>query len=186
MAQNNDLKNGFVDLEKSKEDVEASKAKNSEESSVHGEGIKRVDDDQLSQIPKDGHILKVESDEECNEESSVTFMRLEILAPNEQVQNGDISITLMNEPLVIDSRNNLGAFQMEGINLVVDLKPANLRKRIRSQSFTDCMSFGDSEFVQNSYSSRGTREDQEEIDAELQLTTHFGKRLGVKIMERDV
>lgn len=44
MAQNNDPKNGFVDVEKSKEDVEASKAKNSEESSVHGEGIKRVED----------------------------------------------------------------------------------------------------------------------------------------------
>ncbi|KAF7150022.1 hypothetical protein RHSIM_Rhsim02G0102300 [Rhododendron simsii] len=216
MAQNNDLKNGFVDLEKSKEDVEASKAKNSEESSVHGEGIKLVEDDQLSQIPKEGRVSKVESDEECNEESSVHGLnswvedsagpfiatikdqskeikdqcdndqRLEIPVPNEQVQNGDRSIILMNEPLVIDSRNNLGAFQMEGINLVVDLKPADVRKKIRSQSFEDCMSSGDSEFVQNSYSSRGTREDQEEIDAELQLTTNFGKRLGIKVRERDV
>ncbi|KAF7112956.1 hypothetical protein RHSIM_RhsimUnG0176300 [Rhododendron simsii] len=201
---------------KSKEDVEASKAKNSEESSVHGEGIKRVEDDQFSQIPTEGHVSKVESDEEyCNEESSVHGLnswvedsavpffatnkdqskeikdkcdndqRLEIPVPNEQVQNGDRSITLLNEPLVIDSRNNLGAFQMEGINLVVDLKLADLRW-IRSQSFEDCVSSGDSEFVQNSYSSRGTREDQEEIDAELQLTTNFGKRLGVKITERYV
>ncbi|KAI8531885.1 hypothetical protein RHMOL_Rhmol11G0170800 [Rhododendron molle] len=64
-------KNGFVDIEKSKEEVEASKAKNSEESSVHGVGNKHVEDDQLSQIPKEGHVTKVESDEECNEESSV-------------------------------------------------------------------------------------------------------------------
>ncbi|KAI8571508.1 hypothetical protein RHMOL_Rhmol01G0125100 [Rhododendron molle] len=75
---------------------------------------------------------------------------------------------------------------MEGINLVVDLKTAALRKRIRSQSFEDCMSSGESEFVQNSCSSRETRADQEEIDAELQLITNFGKRLVVKITERDV
>ncbi|KAI8557907.1 hypothetical protein RHMOL_Rhmol04G0047400 [Rhododendron molle] len=216
MAQNNDPKNGFVDVEKSKEEVEASKAKNSEKSSVHGEGNKRVEDDQLSHIPKEGHVSKVESDEECNEESSVHGLnswvedsagpffftnkdqskelkdqcgndqRLEIPVPNEQVRNGDQSMTFMNEPLVIDSRNNLRAFQMEGINLVVDLKLADLRKRIRSQSFEDCMSSGESEFVQNSCSSRGTRQDQEEIDAEFQLTTNFGKRLGVKTMERDV
>ncbi|KAG5521241.1 hypothetical protein RHGRI_033710 [Rhododendron griersonianum] len=216
MAQNNDPKNGFVDVEKSKEEVEASKAKNCEESSVHGEGNNRVEDDQLSQIPKEGHVSKVESDEECNEENSVHGLnsrvedstgpfsatnkdqskeindqcgndqRLEIPVPKEQVHNGDRSITLMNEPLVIDSRNNLRAIQMEGINLVVDLKPADLRKRIRNQSFEDCMSSGESEFVQNSCSSRGTRQDQEEIDAELQLTTNVGKRLGVKITERDV
>ncbi|KAG5543421.1 hypothetical protein RHGRI_016226 [Rhododendron griersonianum] len=215
-AQNNDPKNGFVDVEKSKEEVEASKAKNSEESAVHGEGNKCVEDDQLSQIPKEGHISKVETDKECNEESSVHGLkswvedsagpffvtskdqskeikdqcdydqRLEIPVSNVQVHNGDRSITLMNEPTVIDSRNNLRACQMEGINLVVDLKPADLRKRIRSQSFEDCMSSGESEFVQNSCSSRGTRQGQEEIDAELQLTTNVGKRLGVKISERDV
>ncbi|KAF7125004.1 hypothetical protein RHSIM_Rhsim12G0049300 [Rhododendron simsii] len=108
--------------------IEASKVKNNEESSVHGEGIKRVEDDQLSQVPKEGHVSKVES----NEESSVHGLnswRLEISVPNEQVQNGDRSRTLMNEPLVIDSRNNLRAVQMEGINLVVDLKPADLRKK---------------------------------------------------------
>ncbi|KAG5551528.1 hypothetical protein RHGRI_009819 [Rhododendron griersonianum] len=215
-AQNNDPKNGFVDVEKSKEEVEASKAKNSEESAVHGEGNKCVEDDQLSQIPKEGHISKVETDKECNEESSVHGLkswvedsagpffvtskdqskeikdqcdydqRLEIPVSNVQVHNGDRSITLMNEPTVIDSKNNLRACQMEGINLVVDLKPADLRKRIRSQSFEDCMSSGESEFVQNSCSSRGTRQGQEEIDAELQLTTNVGKRLGVKITERDV
>ncbi|KAI8571513.1 hypothetical protein RHMOL_Rhmol01G0125400 [Rhododendron molle] len=75
---------------------------------------------------------------------------------------------------------------MKGINLVVDLKPAALRKRIRSQSFEDCMSSRESEFVQSSCSSRETRQDQEEIDAELQLITNFGKRLVVKITERDV
>ncbi|KAI8526061.1 hypothetical protein RHMOL_Rhmol13G0279600 [Rhododendron molle] len=116
---------------------------------------------QFSQIPKDDHTSEVESDEESSvlglnswvEDSTGPFLvtykgqsnenkgqdgddqRLENPVPSEQVKNDDRCIISMNEPLVIDSRNNLRASQMEGINLIVDLKPDELRKRIRNQSY---------------------------------------------------
>lgn len=93
---------------------------------------------------------------------------------------------LLNEPLVIDSRNNLKASQIEGINLLVDLRPAERRRRIRSQMYEACLNSVESEFVQNTKSSHGTRQDQEVINAEVQSTINTGKRLGVDMVESDV
>lgn len=82
------------------------------------------------------------------------------------------------EPITLDSQNNLRASQLEGINLMVDLRPASIRRRIRSQIYEECMSSQESEFVESV-------QRQLDIENEFQLTIAAGNRLGVDFKESD-
>ncbi|KAH7863185.1 hypothetical protein Vadar_014453 [Vaccinium darrowii] len=82
------------------------------------------------------------------------------------------------EPTTLGSQNNLRASQLEGINLMVDLRPASIRRRIRSQIYDECMSSQESEFVESV-------QRQLDIESEFQLTIAVGNRLGVDFKESD-
>lgn len=106
------------------------------------------------------------------------------LVPNamsDQKQDGNINVLPLIEPLEIDSRNYPRASQIEGINLLVDLHPAEQRKRIRTQVYEACMSSWESESIQNSTLSVKARQEQE-----LQSTILAGEILGVNVVEGDI
>lgn len=74
---------------------------------------------------------------------------------------------------------------MEGINLLVDLNPRELRKRIRSQTYEEVVNSDASKFADFSAFFEGQRQALEEYGDEVQSTMMEGKRLGVDIMGGD-
>lgn len=81
---------------------------------------------------------------------------------------------VLNEPIVIGSRNNIRASQIEGINLMMDIRPREVRRKNRSP----CLDSSAFESSGTSISS-GLDVAQDEFD----LPKMVGKRLGVDFEE---
>lgn len=156
---------GSDNLEASKDEV---KAKSAEE---YGDSNRELEEDQHSHVPKMAHFVTLEAEKVNNEVNSNSLDGLDSfvvdsamvnkaqcdieknLVPNamsDQKQDGNINVLPLIEPLEIDSRNYPRASQIEGINLLADLRPAKQRKRIRTQVYEACMSSWESESIQNS------------------------------------
>ena len=87
------------------------------------------------------------------------------------------------ELITLESPNSLRATQMEGINLMVDLRPASIRRRIRRQFFNECSSVQKSDGMDDS-ESIGTQR-LLDVEKEFQETFATENRLGVVHSDSD-
>ncbi|KAH7835763.1 hypothetical protein Vadar_029616 [Vaccinium darrowii] len=145
----------------------------------NGTETNRAVEDQLSHAPMAAELQIGNSEEDTNH----------------QVQdNGEIAqvkvlekeIPPLHGPVVLDSQDSIRASQIDGINLFVQLKPSDQRRRLRRKIYDECMSHSESEFISDSLISRGQRQKIDLINGELQSTLMVGKTLGVDLEEDDV
>ncbi|KAF7121325.1 hypothetical protein RHSIM_Rhsim13G0191800 [Rhododendron simsii] len=91
-----------------------------------------------------------------------------------------------NEPLVLDSGNNIRASQFAGINLMVDFRPKEVKGKNRSQPFGDELVLVESNGTSGSpceisgYIADTPDQEQVRIEEELQKTIRASTKLGIK------
>lgn len=170
----------------------------------YGEGEKHEIEDQHSQYPMSAALRVKKTGEDCNELNSRLSNGLDSLVEeslidfgNKTLFNSDNNIAapiktkgkyglVLHEHEGINSQPNIRASQIEGINLPVELRPAEIRKRIRSQCYEECMSSNERNPFENPITQGWLSHEQEAVYNEFQSTTETGRRLGVELMEDDV
>ncbi|KAF7121147.1 hypothetical protein RHSIM_Rhsim13G0074200 [Rhododendron simsii] len=91
-----------------------------------------------------------------------------------------------NEPIVLDSRNNIRASQVAGINLMVDFRPKEVNGKNRSQAVGEDLDLIESSrtsvpsFEVSGYIADTPDQEQYRIAEELQKTITAGTKFGIK------
>lgn len=95
---------------------------------------------------------------------------------NDEEREDTVVDQILNQPVVIGEENDIRVSQLKGLNLLVDLRPAQVRKIRRSQSLqeTSCDQGGINSQIRN------------KIANELRSTIEAGTKWGVDFGERDI
>lgn len=137
----------------------------------------RVSDSFGPSYQKSQQVQEVE--QEVNEAQSA---EAQLVVNQKEDVNSHTHPLIPNDSVVIVSENNIRVSQLHGINLHVELHPALLRKEIRSQTYVESLSKGESESGSES-SSLGINRP---LNDQLQSTILASTRLGVDFNDNHV